>query len=109
MSVADFAEMAVRETMAAHGLKKPDARAFVAREAGVRPGTLRRLCNGSLIHLERITERMNAYAVRRLGDKIAQFEHELAIARLASGRADDPDLLAAAAALEDAKRALRGL
>jgi hypothetical protein len=108
MSVASIAERMVRETMAERGLKKPDARAVVAREAGVKPGTIKRLCNGTLVHVERITERLNAYAIRRLQNKIAQTEHELAIARLAADRSDDPDILRAAAALEDAKKALRG-
>lgn len=108
MSIAATAERIVRETMIERGLKKPDARRLVASEAGIRPGSIERLCNGSLVHIERITERMNAYALRRLQNKIAQFEHELAIARLTTARADDPLILEAAAALENAKRALRG-
>ncbi|MFA7308306.1 MAG: hypothetical protein WC026_16735 [Hyphomicrobium sp.] len=108
MSVANIAERMVRDTMVERGLKKPEARAIVAREAGVKPGTIRRLCNGSLVHVERITDRMNAYAIRRLENKISQFEHELAVARLTAARADDVGILRAAAALDEAKKALKG-
>ena len=108
VSMAIIAERMVRETMVERGLKKPDARAVVAREAGVKPGAIRRLCNGSLVHVERITERLNAYAIRRMERKIAEFSHQLEVARLTAERPDDPGILRAAAALENAKRALRG-
>ena len=107
MSIAVTTERIIRETMAERGLKKPDARRVVAKEAGVKPGTLERLGNGSLVHVERITDRINAYVVRRLERKIAEFEHDLAIARLTAERADDPGILRAAAALDEAKKALR--
>jgi hypothetical protein len=108
MSIAATAERIIRDTMAEHGLKKPDARRLVAKEVGIKPGTLERLGNGSLVHLERITDRINAYVVRRLERKIAQAEHELAIARLASNRPDESRILDAQAALDMAKKALRG-
>jgi hypothetical protein len=108
MSIAATAERIIRDTMAERGLKKPDARRVVAKEAGIKPGTLERLGNGSLVHLERITDRINAYVVRRLERKIAQFEHELALARLTADRAAEPDIDRARVALEDAKKALRG-
>lgn len=108
MSIAATAERIIRETMVEHGMKKPDARRLVAREAGIKPGTLERLGNGSLVHIERITDRINAYVVRRLERKIAEFEQELAIARLANSSPDEPGIVRAAAALEDAKKALRG-
>jgi hypothetical protein len=108
MSIAATAERIIKETMIERGLKKPDARRVVAKEAGVKPGTLERLGNGSLIHVERITDRINAYVVRRLERKIAQAEHELAIARLASNRPDESRILDAQAALDMAKKALRG-
>lgn len=108
MSVASIAERMVRETMIERGLKKPEARAIVARESGVKPGAIRRLCNGSLVHVERITERINAYALKRLASKMSEFSHQLEVARLAADRPDDPDIQRAAAALENAKRALKG-
>ena len=107
MSIAATAEKIIRETMAERGLKKPDARRLVAKEAGVKPGALERLGNGSLIHLERITDRINAYVVQRLERKIAEIEHELALARLTADRTGEADIGRARAALEDAKRALR--
>jgi hypothetical protein len=108
MSIAVITERIIRETMAERGLKKPDARRVVAKEAGVKPGTLERLGNGSLVHVERITDRINAYVVRRLERKIAESEHDLAIARLTAARADDVGILRAAAALDEAKKALSG-
>ncbi len=107
MSIAATAERIIRETMIERGIKKPDARRVVAKEAGVKPGTLERLGNGSLVHVERITDRINAYVVRRLERKIAQAEHELAIARLAADRPDEPRILDAQNALDMAKKALR--
>lgn len=106
MNVACIAERIVRETMIEKGVKKPDARRIVAKEAGVKPGTLERLCNGSLVHIERITDRINAYVVRRIERKIAQLESELAVARLASRRADEIDVVRAEAALDEARKAL---
>ncbi|CCJ07069.1 Hypothetical protein BN69_1618 [Methylocystis sp. SC2] len=107
MSIAATAEKIIRETMAERGLKKPDARRVVAREVGVKPGALERLGNGSLVHVERITDRINAYVVQRLERKIADIEHELALARLKADRTVEPDIDRARAALEDARRALR--
>lgn len=108
MSIAATTERIIRETMIERGLKKPDARRVVAKEAGVKPGALERLSNGSLVHVERITDRINAYVVQRLERKIAEVEHELAVARLTVGRTAEPDINRARAALEDAKRALNG-
>lgn len=108
MTVAARAERIIRETMVERGLKKPDARRVVAKEAGLRPGTLERLGNGSLVHLERITDRINAYVVQRLERKIAEVEHELALARITADRTAEPDIERASIALEDAKKALRG-
>lgn len=109
MSLAVTAERIIRETMIERGLKKPDARRVVAKEAGIKPGALERLGNGSLVHVERITDRINAYVVQRLERKIAQVEHELAIARLTADRTGEADIGRARAALEDAKRALNGI
>lgn len=108
MTVAARADRIIRETMVERGLKKPDARRVVAKEAGLKPGTLERLGNGSLVHLERITDRINAYVVQRLEKKMADVEHELAVARLTLGRTPEPDIERASVALEDAKKALRG-
>lgn len=108
MTVAARADRIIRETMVERGLKKPDARRVVAKEAGLKPGTLERLGNGSLVHVERIADRINAYVVRRLERKIAESEHDLAIARLASDRPDESRILDAQAALDMAKKALRG-
>ncbi len=106
MSIAATAERLIRETMTERGLKKPEARRLVAREAGVAPGALERLANGSLVHVERITDRINAYVVARLERKIAEVEHELALARLAADRTVEPDIGRARAALEEARDAL---
>lgn len=107
MSIAATAEKIIRETMVERGMKKPDARRLVAKEAGLKPGALERLGNGSLVHVERLTDRINAYVVQRLERKIADVEHELALARLTADRTVEPDIGRARAALDDAKRALR--
>ena len=107
--VASSAERIIREVMIEQGLKKPDARRVLAREIGVAPGAIERLCNGTLVHFERVADRLNAYMVRRIERQIARLEGELVIARLAARRPDEVDLAKAEAALEDAKRAIGAL
>lgn len=101
-----LADRAIRETMIERGVKLPAAREIVAREIGVQPGTLTRLINKSLVHHERVADRIKAYVVRRLEAQIARLEHDLAIARLAAQREEDQDIFRAQEALDEAKRAL---
>ena len=105
-SVASSAERIVRETMLEYGVKKPDARAIVARETGLKSGTFDRLARGQLRHVERVQEKLNAFLLRSLERRIIALQHELEIRRLAAEGQSDPDLAAAAIALEQAKRAL---
>lgn len=107
MSIAATAEKIVRETMIERGVKKPDARKIVAREMGLSPGSLQRLAENRLVHIDRIANRLNAYVIRRLEKKISQLEGELEIARVAASRPDDNRIFAAQAALDEAKRLIR--
>jgi hypothetical protein len=106
-SVANLAERLVRETMIERGVKKPDARAIVAREARMKPGTLENLARGRLVNVDTVRGRINAYMVSRIERKIRQLESELAIARRACVDGMEIDVAAAQAALEEAKRLIR--
>jgi hypothetical protein len=104
--LAGRTEKWILETMAERRVKKPDARRIIAEAIGVRPGALTRLHNGTLKHIERIADQVNAYAVRRIEEKIKTFEHDLAIARLVDSGVAEADLLGAEAALASARQAL---
>jgi hypothetical protein len=106
-SVTSTAERLIRETMIEHRVKKPEARNRVAREVGLSPGTLENLARGRLVNVERVSDRINAYLVRALERKIAQLEAELATRRLIARRPDEHSILAAQAALDEAKRLIR--
>ena len=107
VAVSSLTERIVRETMIAHGVKKGDARRIVARDAGIAPGALERLAGGRLVHVDRITEKLQAYVIRHIERQIIALQHELEIARIASERPDEADILRAEAALEEAKKALK--
>lgn len=106
MSVAEIAEIAVREIMIERRVKKQEARAIVAREAGVLPGAIERLARGRLVYVQRIEQNIRAYAVRRMQEKLTRLAHDLYVARLASEGKGDIDLARAQAAYCEAMRAL---
>lgn len=88
------------------GITFKDARRIVAREARIAPGSLERLSAGRLKFVDRIAGRLNELLVKKIERKMADLEHELAIARLASRRADPIDFARAEAALAEAARAI---
>lgn len=108
MSIAALSERLVEETMIEQGVKKPEARRIVAREAGIAPGALERLASNRLVHVERIADRISAYVIRRIEKKMAQLECELEAAKRAAARPDDARIFAAMSALDEAKRLMRG-
>jgi hypothetical protein len=107
-SVAAIARELVGVEKARRSIKTDEARRVVARQIGVAPGALERLLAGRLVHIERIADRINAYVSNSLQRQIASLEHEIHLARLASARPDDSDILRAQAALEEARKALKG-
>lgn len=88
------------------GITQKAARQIVAREARVAPGSLERLSAGRLKFTDRIAGRLNELLVKKIERKMAELEHELALARLACRRASPIDVERAEAALEEARRAL---
>jgi len=103
-SIAMTADRLVREEAAYRGIDRMTARQIVAREAGISPGTLENLLRGRLKYVERIADRLNALVIRKIEKRIAELEHELAIARHVSARPDEAAIFAAQSALDDAKR-----
>ena len=105
MSVVGLAERLVGEEMLTRGIKRPEARKIVAREAGIAPGSLENLSRGRLKHHDRITAKLHVLLVRKIEQRIDALQHELFLAREA-GRADPVDLDRAEAAIQEARKAL---
>ncbi len=103
-TAAITADRLVRQEMLDRRVKKPEAMRRIAQEAGVAPGSIERLLKHRLKHVARVADRINAVLVRRIERRIGELEGELATARLASSRPDDAAIIAAQAALEEAKR-----
>ena len=89
------------------GVKRPIARAIVAADAKIAPGALDRLERGTLKFVDRIAGHLNALFITKIKQRIAELETELAIHMAAPGRISETDALAAAAAVEEAKRLVR--
>lgn len=87
------------------GLKWPDARAEVARKAGIAPGSLERLEKGTLKFAERIGHKLDALFVASAQRKIDAIEHEVSLAR-ARGNQSRVDVNAVEVALAQARRLL---
>lgn len=105
--VAGVADRLIGWEAERHGVKRAAAREIVAREAGVTPGALERLQFGRLKFVDRIAGKLNELLVRKIERRIAELEHELATLRAAPGRLSEADVLAAATAIEEAKRLVR--
>ena len=90
---------------ASSGLKWHDARAVVARKAGIFPGSLERLERGTLKFVDRIGHKLDDLFIAAAKRKIAAIEHEVKLAR-ARGDECEIDLSVVVDALEKARRAL---
>jgi len=106
MSVASVAEQLIDDEVRYRRVKKPEARAIIAREAGIAPGSLENLARGRLKHVDRIAGHLNALLVKKLEQRFAEIEHELIFLRATPDPSREADVLGAAAALEDARRCL---
>ena len=93
------------EAEASH-LKWPDARAAVAKRAGIAPGALESLERGRLKFTDRIGRKLDELFIEATQRKIAALEHELALARLRHAGADPLDVRGISVALETARRLL---
>ena len=105
--IASTCERLVREAMIEHGVKKPHARQIIARDAQIRPGTLENVSRGRLVNVVGLTDKINAYLIRKIERKISELEHELATRRLIARRPDEANVLRAQAALDEAKRLIQ--
>ncbi len=105
--VANVADRLIGWEAERHGVKRAAAREIVAREAGVTPGALERLQFGRLKFVDRIAGKLNDLLVRKIERRIAELEFELAALRASPGGISEADALAAATAVEEAKRLVR--
>ena len=105
MSIASIADRLVGEEMLTRRVKRPEARKIVAREAGIPPGSLESLGRGRLKHIDRIAGKINDLRIRKLEEKLASVQHELAVAK-AMGLVAKADIDRAELALKDAREAL---
>ncbi len=106
MSVVSVAERLIAEEARRSAVKRPVARAIVAREAGVSPGSLENLERGRLKFVDRIAGKLNDLLVRKIERSIAELESEIAVIRASPGDARAVDVVGAAAAIEKAKSCL---
>jgi hypothetical protein len=105
MSALSIAERLVGEEMLAKRVKRPEARKIVAREAGVAAGSLESLARGRLKNIDSLAGKLNALRIRKLEEKLASVQHELAIAK-AMGGLSQVDIDRAEAAIAEAFQAL---
>ena len=106
MSAASLADRLVREEMLTQRVKQPEARANIALEAGIAPGSLENLGRGRLKKTDWIAEKLNVLRINRLEKRIASLKRDLAAAR-AMGHASQVDLGRAESAISGAEAALR--
>jgi hypothetical protein len=106
-SVAATVKQLIGHEKAARGVKTEEARKIIARKVGVPPGSIERLLAGRLVHIERISDRINEYVAKRLEAQIRALEHEIEMARRMPVGVENGDIERAVAAVEQAKRALK--
>lgn len=106
--VVRVAERLIEWEAKKYRLKEPAARDRVAKDAGIAPGSLRRLKEGTLKNVDRIGRKLDGLFLAVAEQQIAALKHEMALAK-ARGDADHSiDVDAFDAALTAARQALRG-
>jgi hypothetical protein len=105
IALSSMAGRMIGEVMLDKGVKRPQARAIIAREAGISPGSLESLSRGRLKYTDRIASKLNALRIRKLEEHMLLLQHELAIAKTMDAHSK-VDLTKAEVALADARKAL---
>lgn len=109
MNMQGLVDAAEMRTACIHGVKRPVARAALARAWGVSVWTLENFRRGRLKDLRCATrDRIQAGIVRGIESEIQRLEHELDLVRHRSAGLSETDLSAASAALEEARRFIKG-
>lgn len=106
-SVSDKVAILIGWEVERSNVKRPIARATVARQAGICPGALDRLERGTLKFVDRIAGRLNELYANTIRRKIAELNHELETLSFVMGSASEAESLAAADALNEAANAIR--
>lgn len=105
-SVATVAKRLIEREKIRSGVKLPEARKKIAREAGITPGSLENLLRGRLKHVDRIASCVYSLRVKKIEQELAALEQELEIARKLGGNDPEINLGRVETALADARRAL---
>ena len=107
MSVSNQLSILIGWEVERSNVKRPVARATVARRAGVCPGALDRLERGTLKFVDRITGRLNELYADTLRRKIAELNHELATLEASVDSAAQAESLVAADKIAEARDAIK--
>lgn len=88
-------------------VKLPDARRIVARRAGLSPGTLQRIRNGTRKTLDRTIEDKIRFAfIEHAQKEIQRWEHQIQLAKQSGERPDSSVLMEAMWHISEARRRL---
>jgi hypothetical protein len=103
-TLRELAGKAELHAAARHGVKRPFARAYLAREWGVSFWTLTNFRRGRLKDLRVATrDRIQLGVIRGIENEIQRLEHELVMARQCGAGLSNTKISQAAAALEQAR------
>ncbi len=105
-SVAAVAKELIEREKIRSGIKLSEARKKIAREAGIKPGSLESLLRGRLKYVDRIASCIHSLRIRKIEQELAALELELEFMRRLGHSDPKINLDRAEAALADARRAL---
>jgi transcriptional regulator with XRE-family HTH domain len=104
-----WVERLLRAERRRSGVSTVLARRRVARKLGVAPGTIENIQRGRSKGLRGwVIERIRAAVIEALNQEIAGAQHELELARQSRGGPCTPEIAAVEAAVEQARRLLKG-
>ena len=107
--VRKWIEAAEKREIARTGLNKPQAREVLARSLKIGYWSLVNIIRGRVKGLRGdLRDRLKAGIIRHLESEIASLENELALVRKCNSGVPDANIIAAAAAIEQARAFLKG-
>jgi hypothetical protein len=106
MEIVSVVKRLVSEEQFRSGSPRAIARAAVATQAGLSPGTLENLERGRLKFMDRVAGKLNDFAVRSIERQISSLERELVFLRAEGVGRRLADIDAAEAAIAEARRHL---
>jgi hypothetical protein len=108
-TIREWVDAAERREAARLGVKRPFARAWLARNWGVSFSTLTNFRRGRLKDLRSATrDRIQVGIIHGIEHEIQRLEHELVVVRQCGPRLSETQISQASAALEQARGFLKG-